>query len=237
MSKVLVCQFHIVFDKTDPPAYQYSFESVRDYCKNWGFDYHNEFYTKDQYKPYALNHYFFERYKFVEKLEEYDHVLCLDSDILIRKNSPNIIEEYKNKNGFGVNYSLVNNYLNIEPYRFSRPISCSVMLFNKKTGRKDLPLHKWPSAYNDRTPWYKSLDQYSDLAYRWNNAYYDKCDEGLLSRLIPIMQIPTFHIDYKWVTQSTNVPIKHLKNSYFLHYGMPEGKKQLIENYKNLIME
>jgi hypothetical protein len=51
------------------------------------------------------------------------------------------------------------------------------------------------------------------------------------------MQIPTFHIDYKWVTQSTNVPIKHLKNSYFLHYGMPEGKKQLIENYKNLIME
>ena len=111
------------------------------------------------------------------------------------------------------------------------------MLFNKKTQRRDLPLHKWPTSYNDRTPWYKSLDRYSDLAYRWSDTYHDTCDEALLSRLIPIMQIPTFHIDYKWATQSTNVPIKDLKNSYFLHYGMPEGKRQLIKNYKKLIME
>jgi hypothetical protein len=238
MSKVLVCQYHIVFDKSASPAYQYSFESVQNYCKTWGFDYHNEFYTKDEYIPYALNHHYFERYKFIEKLEEYDHVLCLDTDILIRKNSPNIIDEYKDSHGFGINYSLVNNYLNIEPYRFSRPINCCVMLFNRKTARNNLPLHKWPTSYHNRTPWYKSLNNYSSLRYRWNNKYFEyDTDEALISRLIPIMQIPTFHIDYKWATQSTGAPIEKLKNSYFLHYGMPEGKKQLIEDYKNLIME
>jgi len=237
MSKVLVCQCYIIPDNYNSNHYEYSFESVKRYCDKFGFDYHNELYESKNYKPFALNNFYFERYKFVEKLEEYDHVLYLDSDIIVNNFNKNIIDEYKDKLGLGVNYSIVNDYLEIDSYKFNRPLNSGVLLFNRKTNNHMFPLHKWPNTFYDKTPWYKSLDQYSHLTYRWHNKYHLIDDEPMLARLIPIMQIPSFHIDYEWNTFATNRDLHSLKNSYFLHYGMSEGKKQLIKNHYNLIME
>lgn len=215
----------------DIPYWEYSFQSVSRYCAKYNIDCIQETEIQDAYKPYALNHHYYERYKYVELLEKYDSVLWLDSDVLIRNNAPNIFEIYKNNQGIGIFHSVVDQHINKSFH--VRPMNTGVVMFNKKTYSKGMPLHLWPTSYHDHTPWYKSLDQYSHLTYRWRAAYHEHCDESLLSRLIPIMQIPTFHIDHEWNVLMGDRSV-NTTPGWFLHFGMDDAKSNISSAWQHI---
>jgi hypothetical protein len=121
--KVLLYQFHLkqddlafaVKDKYISNYGEYwklSSNTCKIYAEKWGWDYIFDNPTSEEWKPFCIPEPQFEQFRCIKYLKKYDAVLFVDSDVLIKPGSPNIIEEYrKDETSIVVNTSVGNKLL------------------------------------------------------------------------------------------------------------------------------
>ena len=72
-----------------------SVQSCKEYAKKHNFDYKLVSPTEEEWEPWFVPEPQFEQFRAIEFLKEYDAVLYVDTDVLIKPSCPNIVEKYK----------------------------------------------------------------------------------------------------------------------------------------------
>jgi hypothetical protein len=258
--KVLLYQFFIndnyITDKRNLENTQGYWELSRNSCKLYaeknGWDYYLEYYdNKNSWTPsFFKDSFWFERFNAVKYLKDYDAVVYVDSDVLIKPSAQDIVKEYRKYNtNIVVNTSIGSKILNETSRNYTIGVNTGVMIwYNKSKNTNDLyNLKPKNYAWHENTftlgefirkrqnlRWWENWEDFSDFTGR--------CKFGLrhsdmwLPFITSIYILPMSHLDekynYKFSPKKENDIM--LDDIQFIHYEM--NTKNYMEKHYNLIM-
>tara|TARA_R110000765_G_scaffold424966_1_gene536879 strand:+ start:149 stop:841 length:693 start_codon:yes stop_codon:yes gene_type:complete len=145
------------------PEWEICQTSQREYCKKHNIDY----IQLTESKVHFINCYF-EKFECLQLLEEYDRVLCIDSDILINPNAENIFERY--------------------------PDTDTLYAFHENVGGLDMNRDPWIETYSPKFKW----PMFNDRKQYFNTGciLYSKIHSNLFNLIKGIKFTPKhFSID------------------------------------------
>jgi hypothetical protein len=258
--KVLLYQFHLnqrklsfaTKDKyiTDYGKYwELSSNTCKIYAEKWGWDYIFDNPSPEEWEPFFISEPQFEQFRCIKYLEDYDAVLFVDSDILIKPNSPNVVEDYKkNETPIVVNTSIGNKLLGEKDYSVVGVNTGVVIWYKNSKNIINLP-HLTLNHYFDNgiyplgafiesrkdLKWWENLEDFKPFIGKFESGFYN--DDKFLTFIISIYNIPVSHLHSKYnyrFTAGLNNDILS-DNVHFIHYIA--NMKSYIKQHYNLIME
>jgi len=141
--KRLIYQFHVDFkdrsknvfgknfNRNDIGEYwNYSIDSVRQYCDKYGIDYKLDQPSEEEYKPWAFGVETFDKYRSIQYLCKYDQVLYLDTDIIVNPLADNIFDAYQDVGLVGAFHTAADRSYNPDNRRIGGLLNTGVLLFN-----------------------------------------------------------------------------------------------------------
>ena len=254
--KVLLYQFHIKnFFPTEKYGtyWELSHESCRQYAKTYGFDYKLDLYgNKESWIPLFsfIQEPQWEQFRAIRYLKDYDAVLFVDSDVLIKANADNIIEKYKNENSnIIVNTRIGNKILNTNYEKNTLQFNTGVVLWYNKTQNIENFYNLKPRNYAYRNDhfllskfvenrkglrWWENWEDLQDFVGKYPTGRLH--DEKFLSLIISLFDLTFAHLDCKYNYRFINEELfyNHFNYAQFIHY--PGKKKQFMKKHYNLIM-
>jgi hypothetical protein len=258
--KVLLYQFHLnqnklSFSTKDKYISDYgeywklSSNTCKIYAEKWGWDYIFDNPTPDEWNPFCISEPQFEQFRCIEYLLDYDAVLFVDSDILIKPNSPNIVNEYS-KNGTPVVVNtVIGNKLLGEKDHSIIGLNTGVVIWYKNseniinlpyiTGKHYFDTDVYPLGSfiesRKKLKWWEQLEDFKPFIGKFESGFYN--DDKFLTFLISVYNIPISHLHSKYNYRFTiNKECDILSdNVYFVHYI--KNMKSYIQKHYNLIME
>lgn len=259
--KILLYQFHLKNmpvwnDNTDYGDYWLlSSKSCELYAKKWGYDYILDYHENNNtWSPWFLPEPNWEHFRAIEYLKNYDAVLFVDTDILIKSDSPDIVNEYKNKGYPLVINTKIGNQLNGNDLGLSSTINLNtgvVLWFNKSKYIKDLYNMDISEYYHDdnktifmlgnylesrkNKKWWEDWEDFLPLIGKISSGYHNQ--ERFLSLITEMYVIPKAHLHEKYNYRFTlyEKPDILSEDIYFIHYV--NKSKKLMKQHYNLIME
>lgn len=257
--KVLLYQFHLnqsklSFATKDKYINDYgeywklSSNTCKLYAEKWGWDYIFDNPTSEEWEPFFIPEPQFEQFRCIKYLKDYDAVLFVDSDILIKPDSPNVVEEYKkNKTSIVVNTSIGNKLLGENDYSVIGVNTGVVIWYKDSNNIANLPYIKNDQYFDNGVysigsflesrgsiKWWKNLEDFESFIGKFESGFHN--DDKFLTFLISIYNIPVSHLHSKYnyrFTNRTNSDILS-DNIHFIHYIA--NMKSYIKQHYNLIM-
>lgn len=258
--KVLLYQFHLKQNTSSFTTkekyisdfgeyWKLSSNTCKSYAEKWGWDYIFDNPTSDEWNPFFIPEPQFEQFRAIEYLKNYDAVLFVDSDILIKPNSPNVVEIYKkNKTPIVVNTGIGNKLLGEKDFPIVGINTGVVIWYKNSKNIKNLPYIKgYNYFHNDicllgsffesrkNLKWWEKLEDFKPFVGKFESGFYN--DDKFLTLLISMYNIPVSHLHSNYNYRFTSD--RHCdilsNNIYFIHY-MKNTKLHMKQHY-NLIME
>jgi hypothetical protein len=206
--------------------------------------------TKDEWIPWFITEPQFEQFRAIEFLNSYDAVIYVDTDIIIKPGSPNIIKKYRSDGtNIVLNTTIGNNLLGEKKPAVSGYNTGVVIWYNKSFNTKSLVNLKPKNyGYNLNTfalgdfiesrkdfKWWKRWDDFKPFIGKFKSGMYN--DDKFMGFLISVFNIPVSHLHrkYNYIVTPNNINNILSDNIYFIHYT--ESNKNLMEKHYNLIME
>jgi len=257
--RVLLYQFHLNQNKlsfatknryiNDYSEYwKLSSNTCKLYAEKWGWDYIFDNPTPDQWTPFCIPEPQFEQFRCIKYLKDYDAVLFVDSDVLIKPNSPNIVKEYeKNKTSIVVNTSVGNKLLGEKDYSVVGINTGVVIWYKNSKNITDLPCASFDHYFDNNVypfgsfiesrknlKWWKQLNDFEPLMGKFESGFYN--DDKFLTLLISIYNIPISHLHSKYNYHFTIGRENNIlsNNVYFIHYL--KNMKSYMKKHYNLII-
>lgn len=255
--KVLLYQFHLqkkdlTFSLTKPHQillgygeyWKLSSESCKKYAEKWGWDYIFVNPSEEEWEPFCVDQVQFEELRAIKYLKHYDVVVYVDSDILIKPDAPNVVDEYKDD---GTNI-VVNTTIGNRILEGSSPSTIGVntgvvLWFNNSKFIKNLygldggNSFLFGSFVESRSglKWWERLDELKPFMGKMRTGFYN--NEKFLTFLISVYNIPISHLHSKYnyrISPHNNFDVMSDDN-WFIHYT--ENTKSYMEQHYNIIME
>jgi len=259
--KVLLYQFHLqkeglVFAPSESGDDNYgeywklSSESCKRYAEKWGWDYFFDNPTEEEWEPpFIPEPQFHQTFTPLKLLRNYDAIVKVDSDILIKPESPNVVKKYR---GDGTNF-VVNTPIGnvLEKISWGRTsINSGVIIYYKESlNTKDMLgltpsqdyTHKgiymlcdYIKETRNNKRWWEDLEDFKPFLMKFPSGMYN--DERLLSFLINLYSLPMSHLHFRFNFLLSDGNIKNILSdeAYFIHYV--GSKKKYMEQHYNLIM-
>jgi hypothetical protein len=259
--KVLLYQFHLqkreltFATKTkilgDYGEYwKLSSESCKQYADKWGWDYIFDNPTEDEWKPFCIPEPQFEQFRSIKYLNDYDAVLFVDTDVLIKTDSPNVVEEYRNdQTNLVVNTAVGNRLLNGTDESSIGVNTGVVLWFRDSPMIQGLPGIIPENNYyigdtfilgsfieeRKHLKWWKQLEDFQPFIGKFQSGFYN--DDKFLTFLISVWNIPVSHLHEKYnyrFSAGKKCDIMSDEN-WFIHYA--DNNKSLMKQHYNIIME
>lgn len=261
--KVLLYQFHLKTKKrgqrfsygNDLGAdygdyWEISIDSCKKYAEKYGFDYKLLSPTEEEWEPFFISEPQFESYRAIDFLKDYDAVLYIDTDVIVKPNSPNVVERYRSdQTNVVVNTCIGNNLLG-ERWGAINGYNTGVVIwyndsYNIKNLRDEKPKN-W--AYRNghfilgdfiedrkHLRWWHNLEDYKPFLGKFKSGMHN--DERFMGFLINTFMLPASHLHEKfnyiidWSRSPKRLPEALSENVHFVHYCGPD-KQYMKEHYK-----
>ena len=233
-----------------------SHESCRQYAEINGFDYKLDLYeNKESWIPLFpfMPVPGWEQFRAIRYLKDYDAVLFVDSDILIKPYSDNIVKKYKNEgSNIIVNTRIGNKVLNTDQ-KNTLQFNTGVMIWynnsflcNNLYDYRPINSAYWASGSKTRfllgdfiesrmkLRWWERWEDFSMFIGKNKSGIPD--DERFLTLIISLFDIPIGHLDYRYNYRFVNEQklSEEINNVQFIHYL---GKKKMyMQKHYDLIM-
>jgi len=253
--KVLLYQFHLQKKELSFATksqlfgdygeyWKLSSKSCKKYAEKWGWDYIFNNPTEDEWKPFCVDQPQFEQFRSIQYLNNYDVVVFVDSDVLIKPNAPNVVDEYKND---GTNI-VVNTTVGNRILEGSSPSSIGVntgvvLWFKSSKVIKDLYRIEADEIFTTGDffefkkglKWWEELEDLKPFMGKFPSGFYN--DDKFLTFLISVYSIPTSHLHskYNYRFSPRNKFDIMSDDNWFIHYT--ENTKSYMEQHYNIIME
>lgn len=258
--KVLLYQFFLNdsyystqrdFQNTDG-YWKLSSNSCRRYAEKNGWNYFLDYHENtSSWSPFAFSQSYFERFKSIEYLKDYDAVVYVDSDILIKPSADNIVKEYRKDNtNIVVNTSVGSKLLGESSRNYTIGVNTGVMIwYNKSNNTNDLySLRPVDYGWNKDTfmlPEFLEKRQHLKWWEKWEDLseFTGRCKYGLrhsdmwLPFIVSIFVLPMSHLHekYNWKFSPKRELDITSEDVHFIHYE--ENTKEYMQKHYNLIME
>jgi lipopolysaccharide biosynthesis glycosyltransferase len=213
----------IVLLITDPRMsyLYYTVNTIKYYCKRYDIDL--RIISNRKYFKY---HPVFEKWQVKDYIKEYSRVLMMDTDIVIKRDSPNIFDLFQNDN---VIYAVSENVEWSESWG-------RIDFINIEDNFGKVPKHFYKKLYFNSgviSYTYKHLKIFDDdfiIKHNQKHRYHDWGEQTLLNYIIAKQNYTINYIDSKWnspriwgrASWENNGLIKdditRLLSSYFIHY-------------------
>jgi hypothetical protein len=254
--KVLLYQFHLEnqspWNNNNHDNYwELSSKSCKKYADKWGYDYIFDYHkNKNTWTPWFLPETHWEQFRAIEYLKDYDAVLFVDSDVLIKPYSPNIVSEYQSFNtNLILNTRIGNQIFNYSVGTLS--INTGVVLWYNKSKYTDDLYNLTPKKYayfnndifslgkflqkRENKRWWEDWQDFEFLIGKLSSGQYN--EERFFSIIIEMFVIPTSHLHHKYNYRFTSLKNYDIlsDNVHFIHYQT--NSKNLMQKHYNLIME
>lgn len=265
MKKRLLYQCHVDFKDRNKGVFGHEFNreqagrywdagitSAKFYCKKYSIDYKLEYQEEETYKPYLFGIETFDKYKAIRYLKDYDQVLYVDTDVLIKANAGNIFDECWDRGFVGWFDQVADKFCHTDSNQYSGgKINSGVLLFNRNSYdwnersnfRSKSNLYKaniWHgNEINEDTPSYDTLVRKYGIGYwwqYWEQKYHDEItylknkkpsDENLFHRIVHLHNLFPFHIGrkYNWSRYFE----EGFDDAAFIHYIGPAKEHMMFE--------
>ena len=257
--KVLLYQFHLLKDtgltftmSDDGDFGEYwklSSKSCKKYADRFGWDYILDSPSEDSWIPFFLPEPQFEQFRAIEFLKDYDAVIFVDTDILIKPNSPNIVNIYESNGTPIVINTAIGNNLSGDLGGAIGVNSGVVIWYNKSKFTNNLYELK-PIDYgwvNNNTfflgefikerqnlKWWERWEDFIPFIGQFRSGYYN--DDKFLGFIISVFSLPISHLAAKY-----NYRIRNKKDAnkildddiHFIHYV--GNSKQFMKKHYEVI--
>lgn len=256
--KVLLYQFHVenCFSNEEHKYGKYwelSHKSCSKYAARHGFDYILDYYpNKESWNPLFsfMPEPGWEQFKAIQYLKDYDAVIFIDSDVLIKPNADNIVEEYKKENSNIVVNTRIGNKIFKMYESDTLQFNTGIIIWYNKTNRTNDFYNLKPKDYADNKGvfmqgdfiesrkdlrWWEKWDDFKSLIGKKKSGFYN--DEKFLSLIVSIFDLTVSHLHHKYNYRFTNETEFNIisENVQFIHYV---GHKKIhMQKHYNLIME
>lgn len=227
-----------------------SSQSCKRYADSHGFDYLLMSPTEDEWEPWFIPEPQFDQFRAIDFLKDYDAVLFVDTDILIKPESPNIVEEYKSKKSNIVLNTCIGNGILENEIGAVAGYNTGVVLYYKKslntTDLRNLKPKKY--AYNEGIfllgdfiegrkdlKWWQRWEDFKPFIGKFKSGMHN--DDKFMGFLISVFSLSISHLDrkYNYLFDPKNMNKIFSDNVYFIHYI--ESYKKYMKDHYNLIME
>lgn len=257
--KVLLYQFHLNQSElsfatknkyiSDYGEYwKLSSNTCKIYAEKWGYDYIFDNPNPNEWNPFCIPEPQFEQFRCIKYLKDYDAVLFVDSDILIKPNSPNIVNEYKkNETAIVVNTSIGNKLLGEKDYSVVGVNTGVVIWYKNSKNIINLPYVSFDNYFDNGVyplgsfiesrknfKWWKQLEDFKPFMGKFESGFHN--DDKFLTLLISMYNIPVSHLHSKYNYMFT-IGREHnilSDNIYFIHYL--KNMKSYMKQHYNLII-
>jgi hypothetical protein len=256
--KILLYQFHLKngspwSDNNYDNYWNLSVNSCKHYAKKYGYDYILDYYEdKQNWNPWFLPEPHWEQFRSIEYLKIYDAVLFVDTDILIKPNSPDIVKEYKHKEyPLIINTKIGNEFLGNDLGLVSTiSLNTGVVLWYKKSKYiNDLYNMNISNYYHNNNifilgdflekrknkKWWQDWNDFMPFIGKLSSGYHN--EERFLSFITEMYIIPKAHLHEKYNYRFTlyKKPDILSEDIHFIHYA--NQSKKFMKQHYNLIME
>lgn len=227
-----------------------SSQSCIQYAKKHGFDYKLLSPTEEEWEPWFIPEPQFDQFRAVEFLGDYDAVLYVDTDVLIKPNSPNVIEEYKKEGTNIILNTCIGNALLGERKGAVAGYNTGVVLYyNKSLNTNNLKelrpeeyaYHKGIFTLGDfiesrkELRWWERWEDFKPFIGKFKSGMHN--DDKFMGFLITTFMLPVGHLHkkYNYIINSKKPYEALFDDVYFVHYT--EDDKKYMQEHYNLIME
>lgn len=259
--KVLVYQFHlqkkgltfavngdnIGFDYGE--YWKLSSESCKKYADKYGFDYLLMSPTEDEWEPWFIPEPQFEQFRAVDFLKDYDAVLYVDTDVLIKPNSPNIVKKYYRKGVNIVLNTVIGNNIIEGTTGAVAGYNTGIVLYYKKSLNTD-NLRKLKPEFHEgfglfslgdfiesrkELRWWERWDDFKPFIGKFKSGMHN--DDRFMGFLINMFMLPVAHLgrEFNYLFDPKDMNKILSDDVYFIHYI--ESYKKYMNDHYNLIME
>lgn len=227
-------------------------DSCKKYAEKNGWDYILDYHDNlESWQPFSFKESYFERFKSIKYLKDYDAVVYVDSDVLIKSTAPDIVKEYRKDNtNVVVNTSIGSKILEETSRNYTIGVNTGVMIwYNKSRNTENLySLRPRDYAWSNGTfnlgefikkrqdlRWWENWEDFSDFTGR--------CKFGLrhsdmwLPFIVSLYTLPMSHLNEKYNYKFSPKKERDILSEtvQFIHYEM--DTKQYMEKHYDLIME
>jgi len=241
--------------------YEHCIRSVADYCKHHNIEHEVQTSPKlfirpdpfnmnrstDSYMKYGGYLPIFEKENAFNKLDDYDQIAIIDADIYIRPDSPNIFEDFGDKNPFGAVCERemdiqewykrkIENYSNMQYSQLQstidfKPNQLGYEFFNMGLILLNCKLFK-PYLNGQDAKTFLSRLEFKDFVdgkgpWKWST------DQTLLNYWVKKEKMNVKHMNPKWNGLFTAV--NNLKDCHFVHFFLKDKLPNNGENIQELI--
>lgn len=261
--KVLLYQFHLQKNGLTTFAvnpenlkvnygeyWKLSSKSCQRYAEEYGFDYLLMSPTEDEWEPWFIPEPQFDQFRAIDFLKDYDAVIFVDTDIIIKPGSPNIVKEYYRRGtNIVVNTSIGNNLLHNKSGAVLAYNTGVVLYYKKSINTNDLrELRPKDYAYHhgqftlgdfiksrEELRWWERLEDFKPFISKCQSGMHN--DDKFLALLVNLYSLSVSHLDRKFNYFFNPRKMNDIFSDevHFIHYI--ESHKQFIEQHYNLIME
>lgn len=260
--KVLVYQFHlqkkglsfavngdnIGFDYGE--YWKLSSQSCKRYADSHGFDYLLMSPTEDEWEPWFIPEPQFDQFRAVDFLKDYDAVLFVDTDVLIKPDSPNIVKKYYRKGtNIVVNTAIGNNIVEDKLGAVAGYNTGVVLYYKKSLNTNDLrELRPKDYAYQNghfclgdfiesrkELRWWERWEDFKPFVGKFKSGMHN--DDKFMGFLISTFSLSVSHLDRKfnYLFDPKDANKIFSDDLHFIHYI--ESHKKYMQEHYNLIME
>lgn len=254
--KVLLYQFHLKkegevsfatkdrFISNYGNYWELSSDSCKKYAERWGWDYQFDLKTEDDWEPFCMPEPQFEQFRSIEFLKDYDAVLFVDTDILIKPNSPNVVESHRKNRCCVVVHTTVGQRVHTPYYEKVIGLNSGVVIWYKKSNvTNDLYSITYEAYQNigdyfsgrEHMKWWENLQDFQPFMGKFDSGFHN--DDKFLTWMISTFNLTCAHLDRKYnfmFTEKDRCDILS-ENVHFIHYI--GSNKTFLEQDYNLIME
>lgn len=230
--------------------WEFSSASCKRYAEKYGFDYLLINPTEEEWIPWFISEPQFDKFRAIELLKDYDAVIYVDTDIIIKPNSPNVVEEYRNDCANIVLNTGIGNKLLGEKKPIVAAYNTGVILWYKESySIKDLTkLDAKKYGYEQGVfclgdfienrkdlKWWERWEDFKPFIGKHKSGICN--DDKFIGFLISIFNLPVSHLHkkYNYIINLKKMNDIFSEEIYFIHYV--ESRKQFIKQHCNLFME
>jgi hypothetical protein len=226
-----------------------SSESCKRYADKYGFDYLLMSPTEDEWEPWFIPEPQFEQFRAVDFLKDYDAVLFVDTDVIIKPNSPDIVKKYYWKGAnIILNTAIGNNIIDGKRGALIGYNTGVVLYYKKSVNISDLrelkpkymENHGHFSLGSFLEPrkdlrWWERWEDFKPFLGKFKSGMHN--DDKFMGFLINVFMLSVAHLDRKFNYLFDPKQIDNILSDkvYFIHYI--ESHKKYMKDHYNLIME
>ena len=255
--KILLYQFHLKnkspWNNNYGDYWKLSSNSCSRYAEKYGYDYIFDFHENETtWTPWFLPETHWEQFRAIEYLKDYDAVLFVDTDIIIKSNAPNIVNEYSDSGYPLIVNTKIGNQISGNDLGSASTISLNtgvVLWYKKSKYINDLYNMDISEYYHSdnifilgdflesrkNKKWWQDWSDFKPLIGKLSSGYHN--EERFLSLITEMYIIPKAHLHEKYNYRFTlyKNPDILLEDIYFIHYA--NTSKKMMKIHYNLIME